>query len=194
MFASVSVAVFGLVRMAVAVAVIGVGVGVGTVRVDVSMRLDAAGRRRFVIGPALGLKRSLALADLGAEPDEHFPKHVIGTDSNRVVRDLRRDVAIAEMPGKAHQSLRIARTNLEEGFGRRDHADPFSRFEAKSIAVGQGDRPIEIQQGLSSRVEGETDSTPMAAVVVERDGGDRALGRPLTARRMSIEAAHQKRK
>ena len=79
------------------------------VMIGMAMRMAAMG----VVGAASGLER---LADLGnrrTEPFEHGTDHVIAQNEDTFLFDLRREMAIAKMPGKLDQMPAIARPDFE---------------------------------------------------------------------------------
>ena len=80
-----------------------------------------AGRRRrglgrvgmTGIGAAFGIERRLDLDDARAEPLHHRLDDVVAADAQALWHDLRRQMAIAEMPGDANQVRRIAAADFD---------------------------------------------------------------------------------
>ena len=75
------------------------------------------------IGAAFGIERRLDLDDARAKPLHHRLDDVIPADAQALADDLRRQVAIAEMPGDPHQVLWISAPDLDQRLGRRHHFD-----------------------------------------------------------------------
>ena len=79
------------------------------VMIGMAMRMAAMG----VVSAASGLER---LADLGnrrAAPFEHGADHVIAQNEDAFLLDLRREMAIAKMPGKLDQMPAITGLDFE---------------------------------------------------------------------------------
>lgn len=69
-------------------------------------------RRRHFVGAAFGLERTLDLADLRTEPLQHVGDDVIAPDPEPGRPDLGLEMAIAEVPGEAHQMTGVAAADL----------------------------------------------------------------------------------
>jgi hypothetical protein len=93
------------VVMPVAMAVMGMPVMVMPVMV-------MAVRHRHFVGAALGLEQTLDLADLRTEPLQHVGDDVIAPDPEPGRPDLGLEMAIAEVPGEAHQMTGVAAADL----------------------------------------------------------------------------------
>jgi hypothetical protein len=75
------------------------------------------------IGAALGIERRLDLEDAGAETLHHRFDDVVAADAQPLRHDLRRQMAVAEVPGDPDQMMRIAAANFDERLRRGDHLD-----------------------------------------------------------------------
>ena len=71
----------------------------------------------LAVGAAFGIERRAHLAYFGAQALQHVDDHVIVADQDAVGVDLRRQVAIAEMPGESGEGRGIAAA--EEEYLRR---------------------------------------------------------------------------
>ena len=92
-----------LVVMMVVVGMVAVIVRGMIMRAVMRMRLGGMG-----IGAAFGIERRLDLDHAGAQTRHHRLDDVVAADAQRLRHDLRRQMAVAEMPGDADQMLRIA--------------------------------------------------------------------------------------
>jgi hypothetical protein len=72
------------------------------------VRVAAAG-----IGAAFGIERRLDLDYPGAKAFHHRLDDVIAPDPQAFRHDLRRQMAVAEMPGDPNQVLRVLPANFE---------------------------------------------------------------------------------
>src|SRR5689334_22838017 len=76
-----------------------------------------------LIGAAFGIERRLDLDHAGAEPSDHGLDDMIAPDAQALAGNLRRQMTIAEMPGNAHQMLRITPADLDQRLRRGDDFD-----------------------------------------------------------------------
>ena len=67
----------------------------------------------LAVGAAFGIERRANLAHLGAEALQHVDDHVVVADQDAVILDLRRQVAVAEMPRQPRKGRRIAPAHLD---------------------------------------------------------------------------------
>jgi len=65
------------------------------------------------VGAPLRLKGVLHLAKIRSKAMEHLLNHVVGANEKRVIPDFGGQVAISQMPGKAHQLIRIFMPDLD---------------------------------------------------------------------------------
>src|SRR6185437_10971000 len=149
--------VTAMVVMLVMVVVIMVMMIAMIVMMVMAMRMIVAGvtmpfmrmtMRRSGIGATLGIERRLDLDDACAEPLHHRLDDVIPADAQSLRHELRRQMAVAEMPGDPDQVMRIAALDLEQRLGRRHHLDQPAVLEHQRVAAAQGDGVLEIKQEL----------------------------------------------
>jgi hypothetical protein len=134
------------------------------------------GRRRD-IGAAFRIERRLDRSDLRAEPARHILDHMIAPDAQALAEELGLQMAIAEMPGEAHERGRIGAADFGELFGRRDHFDDAAVVQFEPIARAQHHRLWKVEQKGEAAHACHGDPAPIALVIVEDDriGG---LARP----------------
>jgi hypothetical protein len=130
-------------------------------------------RRR--IGAAFGIERRLDLDDAGAETTHHLLDDVIAADAQALRHDLRRQMAIAEMPGETHEMARIGAANLDQRLWCCDHLDAAAVFQHQRVAAAQGDGVFQVEQKFQSARSRHHHATAMTIVEVENDGVDRGL-------------------
>ena len=87
------------------------------VRASLHMRVAAR------IGAAFGIERRLDLDHARAEPFYHRLDDMVAPDAQASAHDLRRQMAVAEMPGHPYQMVGVGPTNFDQGFRRRDDFD-----------------------------------------------------------------------
>src|ERR1700681_564957 len=115
--------------------------GVGLRRAVRRMGMATAG-----IGAALGIERCLDLDHARAQTFDHRLDDVVAPYPQALRGDLRRQMAVAEMPGDAHQMLRIGSANLDQRLGCGDHLDQPAVLQHQRIAAAQGDGGFEVEQ------------------------------------------------
>ena len=115
-----------------------VGVRMGLRR---RMRMAAAG-----IGATFGIERRLDLDHARTKPFHHRLDDVIAPDAQALGHDLRRQVAVTEMPGDANQMVRIGPANFEQRLRRRDHLDQPAVVEHQRVAAAQRHCIFQIEQ------------------------------------------------
>ncbi len=134
-----------------------------------SMMFMAPCRDMLRIGAAFGIEGRLDLRRLGAETARHVLDHVIATDAQLRAEDLRRQVAIAEMPGDAHEMFLVARGNLEQRLRRRQDLDQPAVFERERVAGTQHDGFRQVEQEFEAPDALHDDAAAMPIVEIEHD-------------------------
>jgi hypothetical protein len=133
------------------------------------------------VSAAFGIERRLDLDDARAQPLHHRLDHMIAADAQSPLRDLGRQVSVAEVPGEADQMLRVARPDFQERLGRRHHFDQPAIFELQCVAAAQGDRIFQIEQEFQPTRALHRHSPTVAIVKIEHD----AIGRRLAPAMLS---------
>ena len=103
------------------------------------MRPSGRVRMTFGIGAALRIKRRLDLDQPGTQTLHHSLDHMIAPNAQTFRHDLRRQVAVAEMPGDANQMLRVLVADFHERLRRRHDFDQPTIFKHQRVAAAQGD-------------------------------------------------------
>ena len=114
-----------------------------------------------------------------AETAHHILDDVIAADAKTFARDLRRQMAIAEMPGDPHQMLRIAGADFNQWLGRGNHLDVAAIVQHQRVTTAQRHCFLQIEQELQAARACHRHAPPMAVVEIKHDGvsgGDRPVG------------------
>ncbi len=130
---------------------------------------------RAGIGAAFGIEGRLDLDDAGAETLHHRLDDVIAADTQALGHDLRRQVAVAEMPGDPDQMMRVGALDLEQRLGRRHHLDQPSVLEHQRIAAAERNGVFEIEQEFEPARACHRHPPPVPVVEIEHDGIGRSL-------------------
>jgi hypothetical protein len=128
------------------------------------------------IGPTFGIEWRFDLDHACAQPLHHRLDDMVTPDTQASRRDLRRQMAVAEMPGDPNQMLRIGAANLGQRLRRRDDLDQPVIVEHQRIAAAQHGGIFQIQQEFNPAGAHHRHPPPVAVVEIEHDG----IGRRLT--------------
>jgi hypothetical protein len=111
-----------------------------------------------------------------ALPAHHLGDDVVVLDIDRLRRDLRRRMAIAEMPCDLEQPQRILGPDFQKLLlGCLDGHEP-TVFELQGVPVIEDGRLLEIDENLEAPVGGQGHATALAAFMIEGERVDDALG------------------
>ena len=127
------------------------------------------------IGAAFGIERRLDLDDARAQPLHHRLDDVIAADAQALRHDLRRQMAVAEMPGDPDQMQRIGAADFEQRLRGGDHLDQPAVFQHQRIAAAQRDGVFEIEQEFQPARARHRHPPPVPVVEIEHDGIGRGL-------------------
>ena len=165
-----SMGVIVVVVIVVAMLVMVIVITVVMVITGVAMIMRGMVMRRLRIRAALGIERRLNLDDARAQSLHHRLDDVIPADAQALRHDLRRQMAVAEMPGNANQVQRIGAPNLDQGLGGRDHLDQPAILQHQRIAAAQCDCVFKIEQKLEPARTRHCHPPPVPVVEIEHDG------------------------
>jgi hypothetical protein len=114
----------------------------------------------------LGIERRGPALDTCAEHPDHLLKHVIAANADAVGQDLRRHMAVADVPGNAREERRFA-LDLQHRLIGRDNADDTPVIERQPIAVAQKGSFGEIEQKLRATLAFHRNAPAMPRVMRE---------------------------
>ncbi|KFC64044.1 hypothetical protein FG93_05554 [Bosea sp. LC85] len=123
-----------------------------------------------IIGAALGLERTFDHAHGAALAANHLGEDMVVLDIDRVCRDLRRRVPVADMPGDTHQPQRVLGPHFEQALRSGLDQDEAAILELHRIAIVQDRRLVEIEQDLAAAIAFQGDAAAIAVLMVERQG------------------------
>ena len=120
------------------------------------------------IGAGFGIERRLDRFDVAAQCLDKVRDDVVGADTDAVVQELNRQVAVAEVPGDADQVIVLVRVDLQQRFGTCADADN-AAVHRQAVAVAQPDRLRQVDQQVLAGLCPEQDATAVATVEVDQD-------------------------
>ena len=134
---------------------------------------------------AFGLKRSVACPENGAETGKHLFDHMVRPDTESFMSNLRRQMAIAEMPCEAHKLARIFMQHFDHRLcGRLNHKPP-PIVKLHAISISHGDSLWKIEKNILALIRSEPNPAPMARIEIERDSACGSFLRPMPGRTMN---------
>jgi hypothetical protein len=133
----------------------------------------------LAVGAALGIEGHAHLAHFRAQSLQHVDDDVIVADQEAVVIDLRRQMAIAEMPGDPREGRGISAAYLDKVFFRRLHLDETALFQPKPVAGMQNDRLDQIEQEIQSAIAQHAQASAIPVVEQQGHGVDTLRRRPM---------------
>lgn len=122
------------------------------------------------IGAALRLEGGAHMEHGGAEPAQHVLDHVVAPDEDEVRPELRRQMAVAEVPGDAHEMGGIAPEDAGERLEGRLHLDEAPVLQGQEVAVAERARLRQVEQEFEPLLALHGDAAAMARVMVEEHG------------------------
>jgi hypothetical protein len=156
-----------------------------TVVMMAAMIMRFAGVRMLVpatgIGTTFRIERRFDLDDARAQPLDHGLDHVIAPDAQTPRRDLRRQMAIAEMPGDPNQMLRVPASDFDQRLRRCHDLNQPAIVKHQRIPAPQRGRVFQIEQKLEPTRAGHRHPPPVAIVEIEHDGIGRRLAPAMLA-------------
>lgn len=120
-----------------------------------------------LVGAFLRAEGARHLGRRRAEAAHHLQQHVVVADIERVLADLRGDVAVADMPGDLHEPQRIVGRDLDEALGRRLDLHEAPVLQLHRVAVVENGRAVEVEEKGEAAFGGQRDAPAVARFVVE---------------------------
>ena len=144
-------------------------------RVAVRIALRGGAVAATGIGAAFGIERRLDLDHAGTEALDHRLDDMIAPDPQTLGHDLRRQMAISEVPGEPDHMLRMPALDLDQRLGGGHDLDQASIVEHQRIAAAKCYGIFEIEQKLQSARARHRHSPPVTVVEIEHNGIGRRL-------------------
>ena len=134
---------------------------------------------------AFGLKRSIAFSENSAEAGKHLFDHMVRPDTESFMSNLRRQMAIAEMPCESHKLARIFMPRLDNRLCGSLNHEPPSVVKLHTISISHGDSLWKIEKDILALIRREPNPAPMARIEIERDSACGSFLRPMPGRTMN---------
>ncbi len=106
-----------------------------------TVRMSAMG----MIGATRRLEGLFDVEHHRAQPLQHGADDMIAQDHDAILLDLRREMTVAEMPGKFDQMRAVAAAHLEQLFVCGKDFDQFTILAHQHVTIGKKHRLLEIE-------------------------------------------------
>jgi hypothetical protein len=122
-----------------------------------------------VISATFGIEWRFDLDHARAQSLHHRLDDMVAPDTQAPRRDLRRQMAVAEMPGDPNQMLRIGAANFGQRLRCRDDLDQPVIVEHQRVTAAQHRGIFQVEQEFKPARTRHRHSPPMAVVEIEHD-------------------------
>jgi hypothetical protein len=145
------------------------GMGMGVIVMGVRGRAMIMGAASGV-SAALRIERRFYGDDVAAQAARHILDDGVAADAQAAPRQLRRQVAVAEMPRDAKKRLGINAAYFSERLGRGDDLDEALVVENEGVAAPQQHSLLKIEKKRQAAHALHRHPAAMAIVIVEHNG------------------------
>src|SRR5215831_8148763 len=133
----------------------------------------------LAVGAAFGIERRADLAHLRAQAFQHVDDDMIVADQDAALVDLRRQVAVAEMPGETREGGGAAAAHFDQVLLGGAHLDEAALLQPEAVAAVQHDGLDEIEQEVEAAIAQHAQAAAVAVVEQKRDGVAAFARRPV---------------
>jgi len=101
---------------------------------------------------------------------EHRLDHMIRTNAKNAAANFSRQVPVSQMPGKAHELIRILVPDFDNRLRSGLHHEQSPIFKLQGVPVSHSNRFRQIQKHVLALIRNESDAAAMTRVEIEREG------------------------
>lgn len=149
--------------------------------------------RTGCVGAAFWIERRLDFPDSGPKADQHRGDYMIKPDQDALGFYRSGEVAVADMPGKPRQMVRVPRLDLEERLGLGPDLHDPAIVKDEAVAMPQHGGFGKVQEERQSSLGAHGNAAAVAIVMGERDHIGRSSG-PCAGGADRRSTQHQNRK
>jgi len=132
------------------------------------------------VSAALRLKRRACRHESCSETVQHVFDHMIAPNSQNLVVNFGRQMAISQMPGETHELTGFSMADFDNVFWSRLHSEQSPVVEFQSISIGHRDRFGKVEKDLFALIRGQSKAAAMARVKIECDRARGLFLRPMS--------------
>jgi len=114
------------------------------------------------VSASFRLECSAQSYEIRSEAAEHSFNYMVGPDPQKAVTNLRRQMAISQMPCEANKLMRILVPYFDNIFGCGLNSQPTAIFKLQTISIGHGNCLRQIEQNIFSLIGTQANTTAMA--------------------------------
>jgi len=129
-----------------------------------TMRMAGLGVRA-----AFGIERRFDLHHLRTKPLHHGFNDMVAADTQALGHELRRQMAVAEMPGDADEMVRVVTADFQQRLGCRNHLDQTAVFQHQRIATAERNGSLQVEQKLEAPRPRHCHAAAVPIVEIEHD-------------------------
>jgi hypothetical protein len=116
---------------------------------------------------------------------EHRLDHMIRTNAKNAAANFSRQVPVSQMPGKAHELIRILVPDFDNRLRSRPHHEQSPILKLQGVPVGHGNRFRQIEKHILALIRNESDPAAMALLKIEGEGARRMFPGPMSGAPMN---------
>jgi hypothetical protein len=137
-----------------------------------------------------GLEGGLHLHELRSKAMKHIFDHMVGANTKSVVSNFSRQVAVSQMPRKAHELMGIFVSDFHNQLGSSLNLQPPSIFQLQAITIGHCNGLRKVKQDIFAMIRSQANTAAVARVEIERQSPCRFFLRPTPRGAMNRSITH----
>jgi hypothetical protein len=115
---------------------------------------------------ALGLEGNLHFDEIRPETEEHVLNHMVGPNAEDLVPNFRGQMAVSQMPSKAHQLLRISVPDFDDDLRRGLDLQPPPVFQLQAISVCHRDGFRQVEKDILALICNQANAAAVTRIKI----------------------------
>jgi hypothetical protein len=133
----------------------------------VTLKMVMVMHAAMTVGAPLGIESRINRGHERTEPDQHGLDDMIAADAQAIAEQLRRQMAVAKMPGDTDEMGLILRRDLDQRLRRRLDGDDPPVLQQEAVAVAKRDGARQVKQKGQPTPGRHRHASPMPRIEVE---------------------------
>jgi hypothetical protein len=142
------------------------------------------------VSTALGLEGNLHLDEVRSETEEHVLNHMVGPNAKNLVSNFCGQMAVSQVPSKAHKLLRISVPDFDDELRSGLDLEPSPVVQLQAISVGHRDGFRQVEKDILALICGQANAATVTSVKIESESACRSLLRPMASGAMNESVLH----
>jgi hypothetical protein len=143
------------------------------------------------VSTAFRLEGNLRRYKIRSKTPEHLLDHMIGPNAKNPASNFSRQMAVSQMPGKAHQLIGIFMSHFDNKLRSGLNLEPPPIFKLQSVSIGHRDRFREVEEDVFAVIGRQANAAAMARVEIESERSGRFFLRPMPGLPMNRSEMHR---